>query len=62
MGGVVDGFEVADRDVRVDLGRLQAGVAEHLLDVTDVLSGSRCGLVRPKGLCGRGLPDTGWSA
>ena len=36
MRGCVHLFQHADRDVRVNLGRGQFGVSEHLLDVTDI--------------------------
>ena len=32
----MNGDQFVDEDVRVDLGGLQVGVAQHFLDVTDV--------------------------
>jgi len=39
----VDGFEVVFDDVGVDLGGLDAALAEHFLDVTDAGGGRRAG-------------------
>ena len=36
VGRSMDGLQVSDRDLGVDLGGGDVGVAEHLLDVSDV--------------------------
>ena len=61
MGGGVDFLQAPDRDVRVNLRRLQTGVTTLLLDVTDVramLEHER-GAGVPEEMAGTGLAESG---
>ena len=61
MGAGVDFRQFADVEVGVDLGRLQAGVAEHLLHMPDVraaeVHGGGAGM--PEQVDRAGLVDAG---
>lgn len=61
MGGGVDGFELADGNVGVELGGVQAGMAQQFLDEADVSAivqhGRGAGM--PKDVAGSGFAQSG---